>query len=501
MNRKFAAFFACGAALAMAETVPVPKITKLPVTADSRPLGAASQSLDPIDLAKAGYVEEEFILSGTANVYDWNADGSVTVKTPNAPYANRILVRHPADPKKFSGAVTVEIMNAARRFDWGMMLGYLGDHLMERGDAWVGVTATGSVQGLKTFNPARYAALSFANPNPTEVCTAAGGGKGGKGGAPAASPIEDGLKWDMLSQVAAALKSTTAGAPMAGFKVDAIYMTTQAGDIVTYINAIHSRAALANGKPAYDGYLIKNAAAAAKISNCAPNLPRGDARATVKDVNVPVIAVIAQGEVVAGLPYTRPDADGPNAKYQRYEIAGAAHIDKYAYASLPSFPDQIAAAGTAQGDPAWPFTAKCDPDIPLSDQTLLKYSYNAALDNLDQWARKGIAAPKAERIKVIDGPMPAIALDEFGNGIGGVRNPWVDVPVGQYFTTSPGPGTCAELGHTVPLAQDKVKALYPTPQEYAKKVSADVDSLVKARWFTEADGKKMKAQLTAKFGK
>jgi hypothetical protein len=452
-------------------------------------------------LAKAGYVEEEFILSGTANVYDWLSDGSLAVKTPNAPYANRILVRHPSDPKKFSGAVMVELMNSARRFDWGMMLGYLQDHLMERGDAWVGITATGSVQGLKTFNPARYAALSFANPTPDAVCAAGpGGGKGGKGGVPAASPTEDGLRWDMMSQVAAALKSTAAGAPMAGYKVGAVYMTTQAGDIVTYINAIHSHANLANGKPAYDGYLIKNAPGPARISNCGGNIARGDDRAVVQGINVPVIDVVAQGEVVAALPYLRPDSDTPG-KYRLYEIAGVAHIDKYAYASLPSFPDQIAAVGSAQGDPSWPFNAKCDPDIPLSDQTLLKYSYDAALDNLDQWARKGIVPPKAERIKIKEGPMPAIALDEFGNGIGGVRNPWVDVPVGQYFTTSPGPGTCAELGHTVPLPQDRLKALYPTPQDYAKKVAVDVDTLVKAHWFTESDGKKIKAQLTAKFGK
>ena len=301
----------------------------------------------------------------------------------------------------------------------------------------------------------------------------------------------------MLSQVAAALKSTAPGAPMAGFKVDAIYMTTQAGDIVTYINAIHPHAMLANGKPAYDGYLIKNAPGPGRISNCGANVPRGDARAVVKDINVPVIAVVAQGEVVAGLPYRRPDCD----KYRLYEIAGAAHIDKYAYASLPSFPDQIAAVGAAQGDPSWPFNAKCDPDIPLSGQTLLKYSYDAALDNLDQWARKGVAAPKAERIQIKDGPMPAIALDEYGNGIGGVRNPWVDVPVGQYFTTSPGPGTCAELGHTVLVAQDKLKALYPTPQDYSKKVAMDVDKLVKERWFTAEDGKMIKAELAAKLGK
>ncbi|HEY4364007.1 MAG TPA: alpha/beta hydrolase domain-containing protein [Bryobacteraceae bacterium] len=497
MNRGFVAFLGCAAAL-MAETVPVPKVTKLPVTADSRPLGAANHTLEAVDLAKLGYVEDEFIVSGTANVYDWNVDGTVKVKIPNAPYANRILVRHPADPKKFSGAVMVEIMNAARKFDWGMMLGYLGDHMLERGDAWVGVTQTASLDGLKKFNPARYAALSFANPNPTESCVVLDARGGGKNAPPSTSPMEEGLKFDMLSQVAAALKSTAAGAPMAGFKVDAVYMTTQAGDIVTYINAIHPRATLASGKPAYDGYLIKNVAAAAKIRNCGDTPGKGDPRGPVKDVNVPVIAMVAQGEVVAGLATARPDSE----KYRRYEIAGAAHIDKYAYASLPSFPDQIAASGTAQGDPSWPFTAKCDPDIPLSGQTLLKYTYNAALDNLDNWVRKGVAAPKADRIKIKDGASaPEIALDQFGNGLGGIRNPWVDVPVAKYETTSPGPGTCAELGHTLPLNKDRLKSLYVTPQDYGKKVALDVDKLVKEHWFTESDGKKIKAELVAQLGK
>ena len=64
----------------------VPKLTgPIPVTADSFPFLAANRVFQPLDLQKAGYVEEEFIVSGTANVYDWNADGSLTVKTPNAP--------------------------------------------------------------------------------------------------------------------------------------------------------------------------------------------------------------------------------------------------------------------------------------------------------------------------------------------------------------------------------------------------------------------------------
>src|SRR5438552_10694639 len=89
--------------------VPVPKFTgPIPVTADSRPLGGADHGIRPVDLSKIGYVEEEYIVTGTANVYDWAADGSLTVRTPNVPYAERILARRPATAARFSGAVIVE---------------------------------------------------------------------------------------------------------------------------------------------------------------------------------------------------------------------------------------------------------------------------------------------------------------------------------------------------------------------------------------------------------
>src|ERR1700722_5325048 len=133
----FIAIFA--AALAAGQGTPVPKFTgPIPVTADSYPFMDAAHSLVPFDLAKYGYVEQEFIVSGTANVYDWAADGSLSVKTEKAPYAARILVRRPANASKFSGAVLVEPMGAVRRFDWALMYGYLNEHMMERGDAYVG---------------------------------------------------------------------------------------------------------------------------------------------------------------------------------------------------------------------------------------------------------------------------------------------------------------------------------------------------------------------------
>jgi hypothetical protein len=466
-----------------ADLVPVPKVTPVPASANSRPFLAATQALQPMDLSKAGYVEEEFILNGTANVYDWAADGTLTVKTPNAPYANRILVRRPADAARFSGTVVVELMNPARRFDWPMMWSYAHEYFIERGDAWVGITMPGSVEGLQKFNPTRYAALSFANPAPDAPCAVAP-----KGG-PAA--IEEGLRWDMMSQVAAALKSA-----VPGLKAERVFMTTQIGDAVTYINAVHAHAKLANGKPAYDGYMIKNPANAGKINQCAAAPAKGEARQTLGPVNVPEVAVVAQGELLGSIASRRPDSDDPNGRYRRYEIASAAHIEKFAYEGFPVFADQIAAVGAAQGTPTWPFNVTCTPEIPLTDNPLLKYSYDAAFENLDQWVRKGTAPPHAELIQVKDG---AVVADEFGNGTGGVRSPFVEVPIAMYFTNSAGPGTCAELGHSTRFDSARMKMLYGDQKTYASKVSQSVDKMVKGRFLTESDGKKLKAELTAEW--
>ena len=64
-------------AVALAVPTPLPTVVgPLPVSADSYPFGAAAHELVPEDLSKVGYVEEEYLVSGTANVYSWPAPGN-----------------------------------------------------------------------------------------------------------------------------------------------------------------------------------------------------------------------------------------------------------------------------------------------------------------------------------------------------------------------------------------------------------------------------------------
>jgi hypothetical protein len=473
-----AAISICWVSAAAAQSVTGP----IPVTGDSVPFLSADRNLEPTDLKKYGYVEEEFILTGKANVYDWLPDGSLTVKTPGASYGTRILVRRPVAAARFSGNVVVELLNSVRRFDWAWMWGYAHDHILENGDAWIGIEMPGGVQGLKKFNPSRYAAVSFSNPTPTTPC--------GAGATAAASDSEEGLRWDMITQVGALLKSGVASRPLAGFQVQAIFLTTgQSPDLMTYINAIHPRANLDNGKAVYDGYLIKQPGTPSRINQCATAPGATDPRRLIRKTNVPVIAVLAQGEVVDALPWRRADSDDASDKFRLYEVAGASHIDGAAYVGLPSLQDQAAAGATPQGTAAWPLTSKCDPDIPLTALPVMSYVFNAAFSNLERWARIGTPAPRAPWIELKDG---AVALDQFGNGLGGVRSPYVDVPVAAYTTTSPGPSTCRELGHRIPFDAARMSMLYSTDKVYADKVAQSVDRLVKELWLSEADGRRIK---------
>jgi hypothetical protein len=458
-------------ALLPAQTVPMPKILgPIPATQTSHPFLAASQNLTPVDLAKAGYVEEEFLVSGMANVYDWAADGKLSVKTPNAPYLTRILIRRPSDPARFSGTAVVELPNMARRFDWSMMWGFSQEYFLEHGDAWVAVTLSGSVAGLRKFNPERYASLSYANPNPGQTC-----------GTNPAPDMEDGLRWDALSQVAMALKSPTG--PL-GRAAQRVFMTSQSADVLTYINAIQETSKV------YDGFLYKGSGVPARISACAPQIAKGDPRVPIKDVNVPVISLIPQGEVLDEVAFRKADSDTPKGGYRLYEIAGSAHIDKKPYTGLPSVADQNATGSPAQGTPDWPFNARCEPEIPLSTHPLLTYVLNATFANLDAWA-KGKPAPKAERIKVNDGIM---AKDASGNAIGGIRSPYVDVPAAVYTTTVPGPGTCRELGSVTPFTWSQLEAHYGTYANFSTRFNQAVDKMMMEGFLTASDAKRMKAQ-------
>lgn len=496
VERRTIATFACVLALALVEptdgltwqlvpgTVPIPQVTgPIPVTADSYPQLAASRTQTPMDLAASGYVEEEFLVSGAANVYNWAEDGTLRVATANAPYTTRILVRRPSSPSRFSGNVVVETVNNARQYDWAFIWPLSYQYFMERGDVYVAVTHTPqAIAALQKFDPERYGSLSFANPTPELTCGPQG----------ARSDSEEGLRWDMISQVGSLLKS--GAGPLAGFDVQYLYATTHTRELITYINSVHRYAKLPDGKPVYDGFVVKSEYAPAdRISRCATTPDNGDPRQIVHDAGVPVIRVTAQGDVLATYGVRREDSDDPDDPYRLWEVAGAPHMDKIYYEHMPVVEDQVRSGQT--GFLAnWPMAYACTPDIDLLDFPIMRYTMDAAFAAVDEWARHGIPAPRAERIGVRNGGSPQATLveDRWGNATGGVRSVFLDVPAATYRSNSTGPAVCNNLGQKVPFSWARMESLYGSSANYRAKVSTALDELVSQRWITPADSQKIR---------
>ena len=125
-------------------TTPFPAVTVTgPVkltTAVKDPAHGYSYNSTPVDLAKYGYVEEEFFIEGKANSYDTPAGLTGTVKDANHPFKTRMLVRRPKSASKFNGTVIVEWYNVSQghdgEYDWFQS----AEHLVRSGYAWAGVS-------------------------------------------------------------------------------------------------------------------------------------------------------------------------------------------------------------------------------------------------------------------------------------------------------------------------------------------------------------------------
>ncbi|HAG93292.1 MAG TPA: hypothetical protein DCL78_04165, partial [Gammaproteobacteria bacterium] len=177
-----------------------------------------------LDLSQYGYVEREFQMSGTANLYDadgrWRSDGlwNTTIAQADVPYATRLLVRRPADPQQFNGIVVVEWLNNTAFMDVDVIWAQSHDELLREGYAWIGVSAQFfGVTMLKSWDRERYGELSLPN---------------------------DGVSYDLFSQAANAVRNQSAllldGLPVKG--IIGAGESQSAIRLTTYVNAFQAQA-------------------------------------------------------------------------------------------------------------------------------------------------------------------------------------------------------------------------------------------------------------------
>lgn len=450
----------------------------VPVTPESHPFGAAGHTLQPQNMAEFGYVEEEFFISGNANVYNWPERGKLEIRTPDVPYTTRLLIRRPVNAARFSGNVIVEMLNPSNLFDLNIAWAISHKQILRNGDAWVGITAKPiAVETLKQFDAQRYAPLSWANP------LAASDPLNCEVSRDTTQANENGLIWDIHTQVGSWLRSADSANPFRYNSSESIadklyaWGYSQTGSFLyTYINAIHPEVIKARGTSLFDGYLVAVSSGPSSINQCAPRIARDDPRRPIENAGVPVIHIMSQSDYLFGIASRQADSDSPSNQFRRYEIAGSGHAspDELYWGAKPA---DLLKAGRAVP----PLACNEGPRSRFPN----RLAFNTALVWLDQWARNDIAPPRADLIQVVDGQP---VLDEHGNVIGGLRSPYVDVATSTWNGNSTGESFCRIAGHEIPFSPEKLKELYPTHSAYVNAVMNSVRELVSLGFLLDQDG-------------
>src|SRR5262245_30529558 len=243
-------------------------------------------------VAAFGYVEEEFFVEGTANVYSTPTLATASVVSSGHPYKTRIVVRRPSQPNRFNGTVIVEWQTVTAGYDIdASWVGGNAEHFMREGYVWVGVSAqrVGVHQagtGLRSWSPVRYGTLDVTD-----------------GG----TILDDALSYDIFSQAGQAIADPIGVDPLAGLQPELILASgasQSAGRLTIYYNSIHPLAGL------FDAFFL---------------LVGGSTVRT--DLGVPVFKVQSETEAAfaaAGLGSFQADSD----IHRTWQVAGAAHADR-----------------------------------------------------------------------------------------------------------------------------------------------------------------------------
>jgi hypothetical protein len=114
--------------------------------------------------------------------------------------------------------------------------------------------------------------------------------------------------------------------------------------------------------------------------------------------------------------------------------------------------------------------------------------FSASGANLARWAEKGVAPASAPRIELATtGEVSTSKTDQYGNALGGIRSPLLDVPLSKYEARSTGFGPCWQTGNETLLPADTLKQLYGDAPGYMTKFTKALDSAIKKGYLLELD--------------
>jgi len=405
----------------------------------------------PMDLAKAGYEEQEYFVRGVADRF------ATTSPNPAAPigempYETRIVVRRPTNPQRFAGVVVVDWQNVTAGHDIDTEWSGNGDFFVRHGWIWVGasvqrVGVNGATSGataglgLRQWSPTRYGALDLTN-----------------GGA----VVDDSQSYDVYTQIARLAKQGPSSGPnpFAGLDVRRVYaggVSQSATFLVRYYNGVQPVADV------YDGFLVG-------LGGGAPRL----------DVPTAFFKVYTETDVWRSQAALRV-AD--TATTHTWEIAGGSHVPASAVSPDPTdFRATLGGIQTREYGPAPPVSCLNPGPSDVEDWAVFHAGYAA----LDRWVTQGVEPAAAPPIEVSSpGPLATIVRDADGIALGGIRLPKITVPVarnngenGPADLTNPLSAFCVLYGTHAPFDEAKLDSLYPSHGAYVSRVSQATSELV-----------------------
>jgi len=445
-------------------------------------------------LEQQGYLEEEYFFSGTANVYGENGKGGAQILFADAPYTNRLVVRRPQNAHLSSGRVIVEILNSSSYMDIDRVWILAHRHLLRNNDVYIGVTSKPiTMKTLRKFNKERYAPLSWNNPRACPYpAEALGNFKG------ASNPeTEDGLFWDMLSDLAAEIRHGAAF--LADVPVKQVYLagwSQSAGYMVTYTNYFAKSHHDESRSPLFDGYFAAGAApmVAPALNQCEyTDLIEGQGRIAFAGTPYLLMQTESENAKLGTFENRLPFSDNPLLQCRYYDISGSTHD------SVESMTNYYRGSLDMQ-------KTGCYLTYPGKEPNANDFPYYfaicAGLQCLYLWVEKNILPPDVEPIPV-DEHLNNLT-DNFGNAQKGWRLPEIDVPVCQYrpHASSLHPNDSTMLyGCEIPFEQNHLRELYGTLSNYRRLVEQTADKAVQNLFLLPQDREECIAHSVAKAAK
>ncbi len=449
-----------------------------------------------ISLKSFGYTIEEFFISGSAHSFTspspLESDGKWDVVPAEiAKFKTRILVHRPVDPSKFNGTVLVEWLNVSGGADSAACWVNMHTEMMRRGYAWVGVSAQRvGVEGgeaimdnplmisvstaLKKIEPWRYRSLSHPG---------------------------DSFSYDMFGQAARAVRDPSPDgiAPLGGLKAKhliAMGQSQAAARLTTFINA------LGRHTDVFDGYFIHSRlgslaafddGASAQLSQAPQRtIPAPSVVMYRNDLETPVMNLQSETDLFVFGAVTCRQAD--HGYYRLWEAAGTAHNDYYMSTSgMFDKGDKADIAELVSVKKPNLMIAPCSVFINSGPQH--HFIAHAALNALNTWVTEGTAPPSVPRL-ALNETGTGFVYDSFGNTMGGVRSPYVDVPVAVLSGENEMPDkrdprwitVCGISGRTEHFDEQTMQSLYPDHRSYVEAVTNSVYDAVDKGFLMSEDG-------------